>query len=185
MGHYFKPRLQNPHSQTRVKDPPPWALSVQQLHCTVSAADVFLRKQKGNQNQTQSSWTILPETHNNNTGLGTVCRIPSPVWCLGKVWPFAARLKRSCNLASLGKIFWRLFCQTARKSEPACWFSHDVTKIHTTKLSILLRFYFHGVLQQLKTNFQTNFRFRRVLGFVIVCAFAWRTIYITAKRAVI
>ena len=27
-----------------------------------------------------------------------------------------------------------------------CWFSHDVTKIQTTKLSILLRFYFHGVL---------------------------------------
>ena len=26
-----------------------------------------------------------------------------------------------------------------------------------TKLSILLRFYFHGVLEQLKTNFQTNF----------------------------
>ena len=105
MGHYFKPRLQNPHSQTRVKDPPPWALSVQQLHCTVSAADVFLRKQKGNQNQTQSSWTILPVTHNNNTGHGTVCRIPSPVWCLGEVWPFAARLKRSCNLASLVQMF--------------------------------------------------------------------------------
>ena len=27
-----------------------------------------------------------------------------------------------------------------------CWFSLDVTKIQTTKLSILLRFYFHGVL---------------------------------------
>ena len=52
-----------------------------------------------------------------------------------------------------------------------CWFSHDVTKIQTTKLSILLRFYFHGVLGQLKTNFQTNFRFKRVLGFVI--EYAW------------
>ena len=52
-----------------------------------------------------------------------------------------------------------------------CWFSHDVTKIQTTKLSILLRFYFHGVLEQLKTNFQTNFRFKRVLGFVI--EYAW------------
>ena len=48
-----------------------------------------------------------------------------------------------------------------------CWFLHDVTKIQTTKLSMLLRFYFHGVLEQLKTNFQTNFRFKRVLGFVI------------------
>ena len=44
---------------------------------------------------------------------------------------------------------------------------HDVTKIQTTKLSILLRFYFHGVLEWLKTNFQTNFRFKGVLGFVI------------------
>ena len=51
-----------------------------------------------------------------------------------------------------------------------CWFSHDVTRIQTTKLSILLRSYFHGVLEQLKTNFQTNFRFKRVLGFVIECA---------------
>ena len=49
-----------------------------------------------------------------------------------------------------------------------CWFSHDVTRIQTTKLSILPRFDFHGVLEQLKTNFQTNFRFKRVLGFVIV-----------------
>ena len=48
-----------------------------------------------------------------------------------------------------------------------CWFSHDVTKIQTTKLSILLRFYFHGVLELLKTIFHTNFRFNRVLGFVI------------------
>ena len=45
--------------------------------------------------------------------------------------------------------------------------SLDVTKIQTTKLSILLRFYFHGVLEQLKTNFQTNLRFKKVLGFVI------------------
>ena len=66
-----------------------------------------------------------------------------------------------------------------------CWFSHDVTKIQTTKLSILLRFYFHGVLEQLKTNFQTNFRFKRALGFIIEyawiskllldAAFTWRT----------
>ena len=47
------------------------------------------------------------------------------------------------------------------------WFSNDVTKIQTTKLSILLRFYFHDVFEQLKTNFRTNFRFKRVLGFVI------------------
>ena len=44
-----------------------------------------------------------------------------------------------------------------------CWLLHDVT----TKLSILRRVSFHGVIEQLKTNFQTNFRFKRVLGFVI------------------
>ena len=48
-----------------------------------------------------------------------------------------------------------------------CWFSHDVTKIQTKKLSILPRFYFHDALEQLKTNCQTNFRVKRVLGFVI------------------
>ena len=48
-----------------------------------------------------------------------------------------------------------------------CWFSHDVTKMQTKKLSILPRFYFHDVLDQLKTNFHTNFRFKRFLGFVI------------------
>ena len=35
------------------------------------------------------------------------------------------------------------------------------------KLSILPRFYFHDALEQLKTNFHTNFRFKRILGFVI------------------
>ena len=48
-----------------------------------------------------------------------------------------------------------------------CWFSHDVTKTQTKKLSILPRFYFHDVLEQLKTNFHTNFRFKRALGFVM------------------
>ena len=47
------------------------------------------------------------------------------------------------------------------------WFSHDVIKTQATKLSILPRFYFHDVLEQLKTNFHKNFRFKRFLGFVI------------------
>ena len=46
-------------------------------------------------------------------------------------------------------------------------FSHDVTKIQTTEPSIEPIFYFHDVLEQLKTNLHTNFRFKRVLGFVI------------------
>ena len=48
-----------------------------------------------------------------------------------------------------------------------CWFSHDVTTMQTKKLSILPRFYFHDALEQSKTNFHTDFRFKRVLGFVI------------------
>ena len=66
-----------------------------------------------------------------------------------------------------------------------CWFSHDVTKIQTTKLSILLRFYFHDVLEQVKTNVRTSFRFKRFLGFALEYAFACRGIYMTAERAVI
>ena len=64
------------------------------------------------------------------------------------------------------------------------WFSHDVTKIQTKKLSILPGFYFQDALEQLKTNFHRNFRFKRVLGFVIEdawiskllpdAAFTWR-----------
>ena len=52
-----------------------------------------------------------------------------------------------------------------------CWFSHDVTKIQTKKLSILPRFYFHDALEELKTNFHTHFRFKRVRGLVI--EYAW------------
>ena len=48
--------------------------------------------------------------------------------------------------------------------------SDDVTKIQTTKLSILQRFYFLDVSEQLKTNTRTNLCFERVLGFVIECA---------------
>ena len=66
---------------------------------------------------------------------------------------------------------WCQLCTLFRVSNYIVGFSHNVTKIQTTKLSILLRFYFHGVLEQLKANFQTNFRFKRVLGFVI--EYAW------------
>ena len=48
-----------------------------------------------------------------------------------------------------------------------CWFSHDVTKIQTSELLILLRFYFHDVLEQLKTNRHTNVHSEWNLGLVI------------------
>ena len=38
--------------------------------------------------------------------------------------------------------------ETFSRSTPHCWFSHDVTKIQTKKLSILPRFYFHDALEQ-------------------------------------
>ena len=37
------------------------------------------------------------------------------------------------------------------------WFSHEVTKIQTKKLSLLLSFYFHVILDNLKTFIETNF----------------------------
>ena len=40
-------------------------------------------------------------------------------------------------------------------------------KFKREKLSILPRFDFHDVLEQLKTNFHKNFLFKRVLGFEI------------------
>ena len=61
--------------------------------------------------------------------------------------------------------FRKLTCShSSRGSAKTIQHSHA---IKTTTLSILLRFYFHGVLEQLKTNFQTNFRFKSVLGFVL------------------
>ena len=55
------------------------------------------------------------------------------------------------------------------KTKLSCYsqFSHDVTKIQTTKLLILLIFYFNEVLEQLNTNIYTNFCSKWVLGFAI------------------
>ena len=63
-------------------------------------------------------------------------------------------------------------------------FWHDVTEIQTKKLLILLSFYFQGVLQQLNTLIQSNFRFQMVLRLAIEdalissllrdAAFSWR-----------
>ena len=58
-----------------------------------------------------------------------------------------------------------------------CWFSHDATKKKKKKLSILPRFYFHDALEQLKTNFYTNFRFKKVLGFVIEYAWIFKHLF--------
>ena len=54
-----------------------------------------------------------------------------------------------------------------RTSDRKFYFHMSSLKIQTKKLSILPRFYFHDALEQMKTNFHANFRFKRVLGFVI------------------
>ena len=46
-------------------------------------------------------------------------------------------------------------------------FSHDVNTIQTRKQLFLLRYCFHDVQEQLKTNIHTNFRSEWVVGFVI------------------
>lgn len=38
-----------------------------------------------------------------------------------------------------------LFTKKEYQYDNTCWFSHDVTKIQTLELLILLRFYFHDV----------------------------------------
>ena len=63
-------------------------------------------------------------------------------------------------------------------------------RFQTSELLILLRFYFHDVLEQLKTNIQENFHFEWVLGLVI--DYAWISkllrdvagLYMTGERAV-
>ena len=58
-----------------------------------------------------------------------------------------------------------------KKKPPYSWFSPDVNKIQTKKLSLLLSFYFHVVFQHLlKTFIQTNFRFKRVLRYATLDA---------------
>ena len=49
-------------------------------------------------------------------------------------------------------------------------FSHDITKMQTKQLLIPLSFYFHEVLQHLKTFIYTNSWFQRILCFAIADA---------------
>ena len=85
---------------------------------------------------------------------------------------------RGLLLSSTTRAWFLAVPLTCLKQSLLLWFSHDVTKMQTKKLSILPRFYFQDALEQLKTNFHTHFRFKRILGFVR------RGIYMTAKRAV-
>ena len=115
-----------------------------------------------------------------NFSSGGVWKDPDVSSCKFK----SERTNKLNTLAKVCKTFLNtlLFLYTGKKGVPYstvtfveklldCWFSLDVTKIQTTKLLMLPRFYFHDVLEQLKTNFHTNFGFKKVLGFVI--EYAW------------
>ena len=61
-------------------------------------------------------------------------------------------------------------------------FSHDVTKIQSRKLLILLRFYFHDVKEQLKTSIIYSYKFSLRMGptleflsFCVTRHFTWRS----------
>ena len=105
----------------------------------------------------------------------SICKIFSTVWTVFILsFFFQQPYLQVDNYLCLLKANWKCQRQSLKPVDLFKWFitsycllSHDVTKIQTTKLSILLRFYFYSVLEQLKINFQTNFRFKRVLGFVI------------------
>ena len=55
---------------------------------------------------------------------------------------------------------WKLLCRLNFCIFPNSWFALDVTKNQTDKLSILLSFYFHQVLQYLNTFIYTRFWFK-------------------------
>jgi len=57
--------------------------------------------------------------------------------------------------------------KTQNRRPSNCRVSHDVTKIQTTKLLILLIFYFNEVEEQLKANIYANICSEWALGFAI------------------
>ena len=97
-------------------------------------------------------------------------------------WPWNSQSADSCVAdfwnSSTSPVRWIIIGQCYHlvktitlPSHSNCWFSHDVTKFQASELLILQRFYFHDVLEQLKTNIQTNFHSEWVLGLVI--DYAW------------
>ena len=64
------------------------------------------------------------------------------------------------------KVYVRRRVKITRQVKSTFWLSHDVTTFQTSELLILLTLYFHGVLEQLKTNIQTNFHSEWVFGLV-------------------
>ena len=83
-----------------------------------------------------------------------LCELSEIIWCNCVVCTGTRRKSNKCPKTKKETLFWK-----------------TSLKFKLKKLSILPRFYFHDASKQLKTNFHTNFRFRRVLRFVI--EYAW------------
>ena len=94
--------------------------------------------------------------------LGTIILIGT----LGQFLPFKMFCQYIFTYLSLSgrECSWK----KPRVAQKRNWgFPHDVTKIQTRKLSILLGYYFHDSQKQLINRIQTNFGFEWVLGFAI------------------
>ena len=72
--------------------------------------------------------------------------------------------KTRCLICKIYAYHW---LEEAYSAGSYSWFSHDVTKFQTKKLSILLSFHFHEVLKYPNTFIYTNFRFERVIRFAL------------------
>ena len=77
--------------------------------------------------------------------------------------PFITQYNKNNNLTTITTLHMKQFTRNSR-------FAHDVTKIYTKELSILLSSYFHEVLQQLNNFIYANVRFE---GFLVL---RWRTL---------
>ena len=82
----------------------------------------------------------------NRAHSGIVSRIHSS--CLDDTFAHKTYIDRTIIIWILRN---NLFSRRELNKQAYSWFSHDVTKIQTKKLSLLLSFYFHVVLQHLKT----------------------------------
>ena len=102
----------------------------------------------------------------------------SPALTMHPQWPrYTRKTATNCHMESWKDYIILPWCSAARARaplKPLGILSRDVTKIKTEKLSILLRFYFHEVLEHLKTFIYTNFQIERVLLFAIEDAWIFR-----------
>jgi len=150
--------------------------------------EVFLKTER--QSKPDSvQLNILPITHNNNTGHSPVCKISSPDWCLGKVWPFAARLSLMCLLlrnysscedilqpyvyAVMSVVPLHIFLCTQKFNSTHSWFNLFKIKFTSLRAGSLVRMfgekYFGGsaAKQRRKVSMQTGYWFLNYAPFKV------------------